>query len=173
VISVKTFPALKQLATESTVFGEVKRRFGFSDRAAFAACRELARLPPPISGELMTQAIMAGAHDHSRHATSAELREFQRFAREHRARLSPEAVEVMALYQQAIAASLARGQPGIPDAEFRALVARMRAVTESPAEKALSVLDLYPGPVSAAAMARAILTGVRDRHGNATGDEPS
>ena len=171
MISVKTFPSIRQLDEAGSGFVEVKRRFGFTDLAAFAACRELLMVPGPISGEVMAQAIMAGAHDKSRRATATELREFQRFAREHREKLTPEASEVLALYEQAVATSAIQGHAGVPDSDFRALVARMRAVTESPAEKALAALDSSSGPVSPSAMTRAILTGIRDRHGNATGDE--
>lgn len=171
MISVKTFPSIRQLDAEGSAFAEVKRRFGFSDLAAFAACRELSMVEGPIGGDVMAQAIMAGAHDKHRRATATELREFQRFAREHREKLTPDAAEVLALYEQAVAAAAIVGHAGVPDSDFRALVARMRAVTESPAEKALSLLDHTTGPISASAMTRAILTGIRDRHGNATGDE--
>ncbi len=171
MISVKTFPAIRQLDAHSGVFAEVKRRFGFTDLAAFAACRELGLLPGSISGETMTQAIMAGAHDKDRRATASELREFQRFAKVHREKLTPEALEVLSLYEQAVAWAEQRGRPAVSDAEFRDLVARMRAVTEGPAERALGELDRMTGPISAAAMTRAVLTGIRDRHGNATGDE--
>ena len=171
MISVKTFPSIRQLDAGAGGFAEVKRRFGFTDLAAFAACRELSTVPGPISGELMAQAIMAGAHDKNRRATATELREFQRFAREHREKLTPEAAEVLGLYEQAVATAAIQGHAGVPDSDFRALVARMRAVTDSPAEKALAALDLSSGPVSPSAMTRAILTGIRDRHGNATGDE--
>jgi len=177
-----TDAALKQLvgdmqkvATPRTQTGENKFEIlpfnPKKDASATKAVEELKTKSGRISGNELTDAIAKGTQDLDNQSAGKEFAEFQKFAKENGAKLSPEAKEVMGIYEKYAKATQAKGQTGIPQAEYSKMLAEMRGVKDSSATKALSELDKKAGPISGDEMARAIQKGTADLDGQSAGAE--
>jgi DNA gyrase inhibitor GyrI len=142
-----------------------------SDASASQATGELKAKPGQISGNDMTDAIAKGVSDLDGQAAGAEFNEFQKFAKENGAKLSPEAKEVMGIYEKYAKAAQAKGQTGIDQGEFSKMLTEMRNVKDTSATKALAELDKKAGTITGDEMARAIQKGTADLDGQAAGAE--
>ncbi len=142
-----------------------------SDASAAKATAELKAKPGQISGNDMTDAIAKGIQDPDGQAAGAEFKEFQKFSKENSAKLSPEAKEVMGIYEKYAKASQAKGQTGIAQTELSKMLTEMRNVKDSSATKALAELDKKPGPITGDEMARAVQKGTGDLDGQSVGAE--
>ncbi|MBK7859370.1 MAG: hypothetical protein IPJ65_12255 [Archangiaceae bacterium] len=152
-------PSPADLRQPRDVFEGIRRSFGRTHLGAFAACAELSRGDHPISGERMARAVLAGGLDGDGRSTSSEVREFERFAARHAARLTPEAREVLTTWKREVDRS---GQGGLLGGTFQKLTSRLLTLHDVGAWRALERLDETPGRVSGEAMSRAVLTAVRD-----------
>jgi len=141
------------------------------DASAKKATAELKAKLGQISGNDMTDAIAKGVRDLDGQAAGAEYKEFQNFAKENKTKLSPEAKEVMGIYEKYAKASQSQGKTGIAQSELSKMLTEMRNVKDSSATKALAELDKRPGPISGDEMARAVQKGTRDADGQAAGAE--
>jgi len=141
------------------------------DASAKQATAELKAKLGQISGNDMTDAIAKGIRDPDGQAAGAEYKEFQKFAKENGPKLSPEAKEVMGIYEKYAKASQSQGKTGIAQSEISKMLTEMRNVKDSSATKALAELDKRPGPISGDEMARAVQKGTRDADGQAAGAE--
>jgi hypothetical protein len=141
------------------------------DISASKATAELKAKPGTISGSDMTDAISKGVSDLDSQAATGEFKEFQKFAKENGAKLSPEAKEVMGIYEKYAKAAQAKGQTGIEQGEFSKMLTEMRNVKDSSATKALAELDKKATTITGDEMARAIQKGTKDLDGQAAGAE--
>jgi Holliday junction resolvasome RuvABC DNA-binding subunit len=142
-----------------------------TDASASKATAELKAKPGQISGSDMTDAISKGVSDLDGQAANAEFKEFQKFAKENGTKLSPEAKEVMGIYEKYAKAAQGQGKTGIEQGEFSKMLTEMRNVKDSSATKALAELDKKAGTVTGDEMARAIQKGTADLDGQAAGAE--
>ncbi|MBN1204354.1 MAG: hypothetical protein JXB05_05470, partial [Myxococcaceae bacterium] len=166
---------MQKVATPRTQTGETrfdpKPHLLKHDLTAHKAVDELKTKPGRISGNDMADAIAKGVQDLDNQAAGSEFAEFQNFAKNNGAKLSPEAKEVMGIYEKYAKASQAKGQTGIPQGEFSKMLTEMRNVKDSSATKALAELDKKPGPISGDELARAIQKGTGDLDGQSAGKE--
>jgi hypothetical protein len=142
-----------------------------NDATAAKATADLKAKPGQISGSDMTNAIANGVQDLDGQAAGAEFNEFAKFAKENGSKLSPEAKEVMGIYEKYAKAAQAKGSTGIEQTEFSKMLTEMRNVKDSSATKALAELDKKAGTVTGDEMARAIQKGTADLDGQAAGAE--
>jgi len=141
------------------------------DRSALEAVRSLLAIPGVISGDQMRQALLRGIGDRDNHSATSELREFRQFAAQHPEKLSPEAKQILAIYERYAGAARQKGQSGISSADFSRMVGEMRQVRDVGAQRAVDALGRAPGPVSGEQMTRAISNGTADRDGQLAGRE--
>jgi DNA gyrase inhibitor GyrI len=141
------------------------------DASATAALSELDKAQGPITGDQMAAAIEKGVQDEDGKAASDEFKQFADWAKKNESRLSPEAKEVLAVYEKHAKQAQATGQAGIPVGDFKQMVAEMKAVKDASATAALAELDKTPGPVNGDQMAEAIEKGVGDLDGKGSTDE--
>ncbi len=136
--------------------------------------QELSRLDRtqgPITGDQLANAIRRGAGDADGKAATDEFKQFADWAKKNQHRLSPEAKQVMAIYEKHAKGAQAQGESGLSDAEFRGMVKEMHAVRDASASQALLDLSMTPGRVSGRQMASAIRRGTQDADGKAATDE--
>jgi Ca2+-binding EF-hand superfamily protein len=135
------------------------------DLGALKELNKLDQSRGPVGADQLTDAIKNGTGDLDGQAASGEYRAFAEWAQQNGARLTPEARKVMDIYSKYAAQAQARGQSGIPQAEYDKMIAEMKAVGDNSAKGALSRLDKMPSPISGEDFARAIRQGVGDRDG--------
>ncbi|TSC23223.1 hypothetical protein [Corallococcus sp. Z5C101001] len=143
------------------------------DLGALVEMNKLGQTSGPISAEQFADSIEAAVGDLDGQAASSEYRTVADWAANNRERLTPEARQVMDIYSKYAALSQARGDSGIPQGDFKKMLAEMRDVGDASAKKALANLDskTHGGTVSGQDMARAIQTGTADHDGQAAGAE--
>ncbi|RKH48916.1 hypothetical protein D7Y23_18735 [Corallococcus sp. AB050B] len=143
------------------------------DVGAMVEMNKLNQTSGPISAEKFADSIEAAVGDLDGQAASGEYRAVADWAANNRERLTPEARQVMDIYSKYAALSQARGEPGIPQGDFKKMLAEMRDVGDASAKKALANLDskTHGGTVSGQDMARAIKAGTADHDGQAGGAE--
>ncbi|WP_163999080.1 hypothetical protein [Pyxidicoccus caerfyrddinensis] len=141
------------------------------DQGAKRALAKLDKLPAPISGRDMARAIESGAKDKDGN-TKAELDAFRDWAKKNSAKLSPEAKDVLNVFGQHAAKSLATGNKDISRAEWAEMKKEFREVGgDASARKALAKLDKEHGSISGEDMLDAIKEGVSDTDGHSTTSE--
>ncbi|MCY1018437.1 hypothetical protein [Pyxidicoccus sp. MSG2] len=141
------------------------------DQGAKRALAKLDKLPAPISGRDMARAIESGAKDKDGN-TKAELDAFRDWAKKNSAKLSPEAKDVLNVFGQHAAKSLATGNKDISRAEWAEMKKEFREVGgDASARKALAKLDKEHGSISGEDMLDAIKEGVADTDGHSTTSE--
>lgn len=143
------------------------------DLGAMVEMNKLNQTSGPISAEKFADSIEAAVGDLDGQAASSEYRAVADWAANNRERLTPEARQVMDIYSKYAALSQARGESGIPQGDFKKMLAEMRDVGDASAKKALANLDskTHGGTVSGQDMARAIKNGTADHDGQAGGAE--
>jgi hypothetical protein len=151
--------------------GMVKEMEAVRDLSVSQELSRLDRTQGPISGDQLAAAIRRGVGDADGKAATDEYKQFADWAKKNQHRLSPEAKQVMAIYEKHAKGAQARGQSGLSDAEFRGMVKEMHAVRDASASHALLDLSLTPGRVSGRQMADAIRRGTQDADGKAATDE--
>jgi hypothetical protein len=149
----------------------VKEMDGVQDASATAALAELDKAPGMINGDQMAEAIRKGTEDADGKGATDEFKQFADWAKKNEHRLSPEAKEVMGIYEKHAKAAQAQGQSGIPDSGFRQMVREMRNVKDASASRELARLSMTPGRVGGRQMMDAIRRGVGDFDGKSATDE--
>jgi predicted nucleotidyltransferase len=149
----------------------VKEMNNVRDAGATAALAELDKAKGPINGDQMAEAIKKGIEDKDGKGASDEYKQFADWAKKNEKRLSPEAKQVLETYTKYAKAAQAKGQAGIPDAEFQKMVKEMNSITDAGAASVLAGLDKNKGPINGDQMAEAIKKGVEDKDGKAATDE--
>jgi hypothetical protein len=138
------------------------------------ATKELAKLDAhkgPINGDQMAAAIERGTRDLDNKSASDEFKQFADWAKKNQNRLSPEAKQVMAIYDKYAKAAQAKGQSGIPEADYKKMIAEMKGVQDTGVARELAKLDAHKGPISGDQLTSAIDRGVRDADNKAATDE--
>ncbi|HVE86595.1 MAG TPA: hypothetical protein VND93_27245, partial [Myxococcales bacterium] len=149
------------------------KKAGATDVSAASAIKELNGKPAPISGEDMAAAIEKGTKDTDGQAAGKEFKQFSDWAAKNQDKLSPEAKEVLKVYEGYAKAAQAKGQTGIPQADYDKMVGEMKKVgaTDASAAAAIKELDGKQAPISGEDMAKAIEKGTSDADNNAAGKE--
>lgn len=149
-------------------------KVGATDVSAQKAIDGLSKGDGKISGEDMTRAIEQGTKDLDAHSAGAEHDQFAKFAKQNPDRLSPEAKQVMDIYNKYASAAKANGQTGINPADYQKMLGEMKNVKTYKDESmgnALDQLNHTKGPVSGQQMLDAIKNGSQDTDGQAAGTE--
>ncbi len=141
------------------------------DASATAALAELDKAKAPINGDQMAEAIEKGVQDLDGKAATDEFKQFADWAKKNQAKLSPEAKQVLGIYEKYAKGAQAKGQSGIEVGDFKKMVAEMKAVKDASATAALAGLDKAKGPINGDQMAAAIKKGVGDLDGKSASDE--
>jgi hypothetical protein len=149
----------------------LKEMRNVKDASVSTELSRLDRTQGPINGDQLAAAIRRGVGDADGKAATDEFKQFADWAKKNESRLSPEAKQVMAIYEKHAKAAQARGQSGLSDAEFRGMVKEMHAVRDASASQALLDLSLTPGRVGGRQMLDAIRRGTQDADGKAATDE--
>ncbi|MFZ5470097.1 MAG: hypothetical protein ACOZIN_11735 [Myxococcota bacterium] len=104
------------------------------DAGARRAIRDLNAKQPrgPISGEMLANAIFNGTVDRDNQAAGAEFFEFMRWAKKNEFRLTPEAKQVLQVYEKYARQAQAEGETGIPVPQLRQMWHEMRHVCADP-----------------------------------------
>ncbi|MFH1807849.1 MAG: DUF1521 domain-containing protein [Pseudomonadota bacterium] len=146
---------------------------GYKDAGAGAAIEGLKGQPKPISGEAMEKAIVDGTADFDNQAAGKEFADFEKFAKENWNDLSPDAKAKYEVYAKHAKANQAKGNTGIPVAEYEQMKAEMKTAgyKDAGAGAAVEGLKQQPKPISGAAMEKAIIDGTADLDGQAAGKE--
>ncbi|MFP2909476.1 hypothetical protein ACLESD_31420, partial [Pyxidicoccus sp. 3LFB2] len=140
------------------------------DQGAKRALAGLDKLPSPISGRDMAKAIERGTKD-ADGQTKAELDAFKDWAQKNGAKLSPEAKELLGIFEKHANKATATGDKDLSRTEWKALLKEFKGVGDVSARKALEKLDKEKGPVSGEDMLEAIREGVSDNDGHAVTSE--
>jgi hypothetical protein len=140
------------------------------DQGAKRELARLDRLPSPISARDMARAIERGARD-ADGQTKAEVAAFREWAQKNADKLSPEAKEVVSLFEKHAGKALADGDKDLSRSEWRQMLKAFRDVGDVSAKKSLEKLDKEHGPVSGEDMLEAIKEGISDKDGNAATSE--
>jgi hypothetical protein len=140
------------------------------DLSAKRALAGLDRLPSPISGRDMARAIERGARDGDGQ-TKAELNAFREWAQKNSSKLSPEAKEVLGIFEKHAGKATANGDKDLSRSEWKDMLREFRGVGDVSAKNALAKLDKEHGPVSGEDMLQAIREGVSDADGHSTTSE--
>ncbi|MCP3137295.1 hypothetical protein [Pyxidicoccus xibeiensis] len=140
------------------------------DQGAKKALAGLDKLPSPISGKDLAKAIERGVKDKDGQ-TSAELGAFQEWAKKNASKLSPEAKEVIGLFEKHANKATATGDKDLSRTELNNMLRDFKKVGDVSARNALAKLDKENGPVSGEDMLEAIKQGVNDNDGNSTTTE--
>jgi predicted nucleotidyltransferase len=141
------------------------------DSSTTSALKDLDKTKGPINGDQMAEAIKKGVEDKDGKGASDEYKQFADWAKKNEKRLSPEAKQVLEVYTKYAKAAQAKGQAGIPDAEFQKMVKEMNSVQDASVAAALSGLDKNKGPITGDQMAAAIKKGTQDKDGKGATDE--
>lgn len=149
----------------------VKEMRGVNDASVTAALAELDRAQGPVNGDQMAEAIRKGVADLDGKAATDEFKQFADWAKKNEGRLSPEARQVLGIYEKYAKAAQAQGQSGIPDGEFRKMTQEMNAVRDAGASRELFRLSMTPGRIGGLQMLHAIRRGVGDLDGKSATDE--
>ncbi|WP_224366018.1 hypothetical protein [Hyalangium versicolor] len=149
----------------------VKEMDGVQDVSAKTALAGLDKAQGPINGDQMAAAIRKGISDADGKGASDEYKQFADWAQKNEKRLSPEAKEVLGIYEKHAKAAQAHGQSGISDKDYRQMVKEMNGVRDASATKALADLSHVRGHVSGRQMLNAIRKGVGDFDGKSATDE--
>jgi hypothetical protein len=100
---------------------------GSWDASAADQCAKLAQQPGQISGRQMLQAIINGISDKDGNATSSELNTFKQFAQDFGSKMSPQANEMLQIYERSAMTAQSRGENGLSDREMRQMATEMRS----------------------------------------------
>jgi len=143
------------------------------DASADAALKQLDQQPKPISGEAMAKAIKQGTEDLDGQAANQEYKQFADWAAKNQANLSPEAKEVMKVYEKYAKQAQFNGQTGINTGDYDKMVKEMNTAgaTDVSAKKAIDQLSKGDGKVSGEDMTRAIEQGTKDLDNSSAGRE--
>jgi uncharacterized protein YozE (UPF0346 family) len=148
------------------------RDFGSQhDASAHAACDELRSKPGTLTASDLTDGIYKGTRDLDNGAAGSEFAEFERFAKQNKGKLSPEAQQVMDIYKKYADAAKAKGQTGIDQPSYDKMIGEMRNVGDKGAETAMARLDKKNAPISQKDLADAIYNSTKDPDNNAAGKE--
>ncbi|MFP2931407.1 hypothetical protein ACLESO_40720 [Pyxidicoccus sp. 3LG] len=150
----------------------MKREFkNVGDVSARKSLEKLEKEKGPVSGEDMLEAIREGVGDDDGHSTTTELREFQKWARENKERLTPEAKQVLETYEKFAKDA---GKGGLTQAKFDEMLKEMgkhETFRDDSMRTALDKLDVKNGRISGKDLAEAIKAGAGDHDGQAAGVE--
>jgi hypothetical protein len=125
----------------------------------------------PVSGEDMAKTIKDGISDLDGNASTKELQEFQKWAKAHPERLTPEAKQVLETYEKYAKAA---GQNGISQADADKMLkemAQFKTYSDDTTRSAIDTLNTKAGQVSGADLTKAITQGTQDLDGQAAGLE--
>lgn len=140
------------------------------DQGAKRALAGLDKLPSPISGRDMARAIERGTRD-ADGQTKAEVNAFREWAQKNSDKLSPEAKEVLGIFEKHANKATADGDKDLSRSEWKNMLREFRGVGDVSAKKALEKLDKENGPVSGEDMLEAIKEGVSDADGHSSTSE--
>ncbi|MBN1205177.1 MAG: hypothetical protein JXB05_09665, partial [Myxococcaceae bacterium] len=157
--------------TETENRAMLKEMRSVGDVSAKTALAELDKKYGPVSGEDMAKAIKDGTSDLDGNSSTKELREFQKWAKAHPERLTPEAKQVLESYEKYAKAA---GNTGITQAEHAKMLTEMegfKTYSDNGTRTAIDTLNTKPGPISAADLTKAIKDGTADFDGQAAGLE--
>lgn len=140
------------------------------DQSAQSAVSRLDRMPSPISGEDLAGAIRQGVGDRDGQ-TAAEAKAIRDWAAKNGHKLSPEAKEVLGIFNKHVDHAAKFGHKDLPAGEWNQMLNEFRNVGDVSARKATEKLDKENGPISGEDMLAAIKEGINDNDGNATGSE--
>ncbi len=154
--------------TEIPPGGIIRRDF---DASAAAALGKLDKTPGMINGDEMMEAIKEGIQDPDGHGASSEFKQFMDWAKKNQSRLSPEAKQVLGIYQRHAVMAKLTGQEGIPAADYKRMIDQMKNVQDASVASTLGELDKTQGPINGDQMAAAIEKGVQDLDGKGATDE--
>jgi len=115
-------------ADSEKMLKEMEQFKTYSDDTTRAAIDTLNTKTGPISGADLTKAITQGTQDTDGQAAGLERADFAKWAAMNKDRLSPEAQQVMAIYERYANRSLAAGQTGIPQNEWKKMIDEMNNV---------------------------------------------
>ncbi len=134
------------------------------DAGADTALNQLNQQKGPISGEDFAKAIKSGTEDLDGQAAGLEYKQFSDWANQNKGKLSPEAQEVMKVYDKYATQSLANGQTGISQADYQKMLQEMKTVgsTDVSAKQAIDGLSKGDGKISGEDMTRSIEKGTSD-----------
>jgi len=134
------------------------RAAGYKDAGSGAAIETLKQQPQPISGEAMEKAIVDGTKDFDNQAAGKEFADFQKYAKENWDKMSPDAQAKYQVYEKHAQQNQAKGNTGIPVAEYEQMKAEMKtAGYQDPSSgAAVEGLKQQPQPISGAATVAAI-----------------
>jgi hypothetical protein len=107
------------------MFKEMAQFKTYSDDTTRAAIDTLNSKAGPISGADLTKAITQGTQDLDGQAAGLERADFAKWAGMNK---SPEAQQVLAIYERYANRSLAAGQTGIPQNEWKKMLEEMNNV---------------------------------------------
>jgi DNA gyrase inhibitor GyrI len=149
----------------------VREMRNVKDVSATAALAELDKTQGPINGDQLAEAIRKGTEDADGKGATDEFKQFADWAKKNESRLSPEAKQVMAIYEKHAKAAQAQGQSGMARSDFDSMVKEMNNVKDAGATRELARLSATPGRVSGREMMNAIRRGVGDFDGKSATDE--
>jgi hypothetical protein len=149
----------------------VNRYQGPVDDGAKSAIDSLAKRGT-ISGDDMAALLRNALADLDGQAAGLEHMDIMKWAQENKARLSPEAQEMLAIYDGYAKQALGKGQTGIPQESFDQMMAEIESKVKGDAGMNAALADLgKSGPISGEAMQRAIENGTKDLDNQAAGKE--
>ncbi|MCP3104108.1 hypothetical protein LZ198_35080 [Myxococcus sp. K15C18031901] len=85
-----------------------------------------------ISGRELIKAISKGAGDADGQAAGVEFADLQKWARDNYSRLSPDAKRVLGIYERTATNSLAKGETGIANGDFKKMLGTMNLAVAVP-----------------------------------------
>lgn len=143
------------------------------DASADAAIAELKKGHGKISGEQMQAAIEKGTADLDNQSAGTEFAAFMKFQADNRSRLSPEAKQVLEIYERYAREAQGAGLTGIPLEKWNTMLAEMKTVHTYSDQTAGVELDALSkkGMVSGKDIMAAIERGTKDLDGQAAGLE--
>lgn len=141
------------------------------DVSARAALAELDKKYGSVSGEDMTKAIKDGISDLDGNAATKEFKEFQKWAKAHPDRVSPEAKQVLETYEKYVNAANGKGITQADNEKMLKEMEGFKTYSDNSTRSAIDTLNSKPGPLSATDVTQAITQGTGDFDNQAAGLE--
>src|SRR6185295_1570493 len=147
-------------------------KVGNTDVSVKQATDALDKMPSPISGDQLAKSIKEGTQDLDNASAGKEYKQFADWTAKNQDKLSPEAKNVMKVYEKYAKAAEAKGQTSI-GADYDKMCKEMTRVgnTDVSAKAAIDQLNKGQGKVSGEEMTRAIENGTKDLDNASAGRE--
>ncbi len=143
------------------------------DSSVAQAIDGLKKHEPPISGEIMQQAVVDGTKDLDNSAAGKEFDQLSGFVKDNYDKFSPDAKAKFRVYEKYAKRAQKQGMTGIPQNQYDKMVGEMgkAGYLDSSSGAAVEQLRTEKKPISGEAMQKAIVAGAVDHDNSAAGNE--